>query len=353
MSSTSIQRCFIILAGAALVLAAGVATADTIVTVPVGNVGNAWDKPVPTQENYYGRVDYQYSIGKYEVTASEYMEFLNAVAATDTYNLYHTSMDDIGTQYAGCGIQRNGSPGSYTYSLLASDWANRPVNYVSWGDAARFANWLHNGKPGLVTPVPQDQYSTERGSYELNGAWQYTDLKNVNRSGTATWVIPTEDEWYKAAYYKGGGANAGYWDFAMKSEYQMPYPSNDLTLPETPDPGNNANHYIAGDWSVGSPYYKSVVGDFENSESAYNTFDQCGNVWEWNEAKYYDGARGYRGGAYDGSRDYMAASYRAGNYASFEMQDVGFRVALVPEPGSIVLLLGAAAAGLVCWRRRK
>ena len=46
----------------------------------------------------------------------------------------------------GCKIQRSGSSGSYTYSV-AADWANRPVNYVSWGDAARFANWLHNGQP--------------------------------------------------------------------------------------------------------------------------------------------------------------------------------------------------------------
>ena len=65
----------------------------------------------------------------------------------------------------GCKIQRIGTAGSYTYSV-AADRANRPVNWVSWGDAARFTNWLHNGQPigaqGLGT--------TENGAYYLNGA---------------------------------------------------------------------------------------------------------------------------------------------------------------------------------------
>ncbi len=133
----------------------------TIDTVVVGNAGNAADTAAHSNNPAgQGAVSYTYAIGKYEVTAGQYREFLNAVAATDAYGLCNTSMDDVGSQYAGCGIVRSGSSGSYTYSV-AADWANRPVCYVSWGDAARFANWLHNGQP----TGPQDLTTTESGSY--------------------------------------------------------------------------------------------------------------------------------------------------------------------------------------------
>jgi hypothetical protein len=133
-----------------------------IETVSVGNPGNAGDTRI---QGNFGAVDHVYAIGKYEVTAGQYTVFLNAVAATDTYGLYHTWMDyDADPSRNGCNIKRQGTSGSYTYSV-ASDWADRPVNYVSWGDAARFANWLHNGQPTGA----QDLTTTEDGSYFLNG----------------------------------------------------------------------------------------------------------------------------------------------------------------------------------------
>ncbi|HET6427976.1 MAG TPA: PEP-CTERM sorting domain-containing protein, partial [Phycisphaerae bacterium] len=75
----------------------------------MGNVGNTPDS------TGYGAVDYEYRIGKYEVTAGQYCEFLNAVAKTDTYGLYNTEMD--GNAYASCKIQRSGSSGGYTYTV--------------------------------------------------------------------------------------------------------------------------------------------------------------------------------------------------------------------------------------------
>jgi hypothetical protein len=159
-----------------------------IQTVTVGNPGNAGD---PQQfQGIFGGVDYVYAIGKYEVTAGQYAAFLDAVAATDPYALYDTRM---WTHADGCKIERTGSPGRYTYAV-APDWANRPVNFVSWGDAARFANWLHNGQP---TGAP-DPTTTEHGSYFLNGMMSDEDLEDVLREPDATWVIPTENEWYKA-----------------------------------------------------------------------------------------------------------------------------------------------------------
>src|SRR6185436_13170930 len=78
-----------VLFSAVLLLAKQHAQAITIDTVPVGNVGNAND---PATGNLYGGVSYAYSIGKYEVTVGQYTAFLNAVAATDSYGLYTTSM---------------------------------------------------------------------------------------------------------------------------------------------------------------------------------------------------------------------------------------------------------------------
>src|SRR6478609_5125453 len=119
------------------------ASAVTIDMVPVGNPGNAPD----TRYNSIsvGSVANAYQIGKYEVTAGQYSEFLNAVAKADPNGLYNTAMGGLPNDY-GTNIQRTGSSPNYSYSV-AADWANRPVNFVSFWDAARFANWLDNGQP--------------------------------------------------------------------------------------------------------------------------------------------------------------------------------------------------------------
>ena len=124
---------------AALMLLMSTAQAVTIETVPVGNPGNAEDTRYG--DPGYGDVDYEYNIGKYEVSAGQYCDFLNAVADTDTYGLYNGNMWSSGY---GCKIQQSGDPESYTYSV-AADYADRPVNYVSWYDAVRFANWMTTG----------------------------------------------------------------------------------------------------------------------------------------------------------------------------------------------------------------
>lgn len=135
------------------------ASAVNIATVPVGNPGNVAD----AHGAGYGSVGYSYNIGKYEVTAGQYTEFLNKVAATDTYGLYNLGMNyDAYPSCWGCNIKRSGSSSSYSYSV-ASDWANRPVNFVSWGDSARFSNWMHNGQPtGMQNASTTEDWSLEK-----------------------------------------------------------------------------------------------------------------------------------------------------------------------------------------------
>ena len=153
--------------------------------ITVGDPGNVDD----THGEGYGGVDYVFDIARHEVTNAQYCVFLNAVAAYDPNGLYNTSM---GSGYGG--ITRSGSSGSYTYSTFTGR-ANMPVNYVSWYDTLGFANWMHNGKP----TGDQDASTTEDGAYDMSLG------SNVVRKLGARVFLPSEDEWYKAAYYKSGG----------------------------------------------------------------------------------------------------------------------------------------------------
>ena len=330
------------IAVAVLTLPAAAAQGLVMDTVPVGNVGNADD----THGDGYGGVSYAYSIGKYEVTAGQYTEFLNAVAATDIYGLYNA---DMWSSTYGCKIQQSGSSGSYGYSV-ASDWADRPVNYVSFWDAARFANWMHNGQQGPAT--------TEYGAYH-----DIDDHDNFDRNAGARWVIPTEDEWYKAAYHKNDGVSGNYYLYPTSSDTAPGYVNDAGNLSGTgspftdggTDPGNYATYDgDGGTDGIGSPYYRTEVGEWENSASPYGTFDQGGNVWEWNEAILYGSHRGWRGGSfrYD-EGDLRASNDYHSHYPANEDYVVGFRVASVPEPGSVLVWLTVGVVGLIWWRRRR
>ena len=104
--------------------------------VTIGNSGNA------NHSSGIGSVSYDYAIGKYEVTVNQYVSFLNSVAgSSDAYGLYNSGGMGSG-QFAT--IARTGNEGAYSYSAIPA-YGNRPINFVSWFNAARFSNWLHNG----------------------------------------------------------------------------------------------------------------------------------------------------------------------------------------------------------------
>ena len=260
-------------------------------------------------------MDHAYYISKYETTNAQYAEFLNAKAASDPFALYNVSNG---------GITQIGSSGSYTYAVTIG-FANKPVTYVLFYDALRFANWLHNGKGSAA--------DTETGAYTitLDGITNNT----ITRNPGARVFLPSENEWYKAAYYSPGGVYFAY-----------PANSNDATTCAIPGATpNTANcDYVAGP--------VTDVGAYTGSASPYGTFDQGGNVWEWNETPYYSG-RGIRGGDWGTYASYLAASYPDYNAPAGEGGSVGFRVAsLVPEPGPGLLGM-TAVLSLAASRRRR
>ena len=262
--------------------------------VTVGDVGNNADtRPVSylSTNYYFGQVDHSYSIGKYEVTNDQYCTFLNAVAASDQHGLYDDVMMGDSTYPWRGGIMRSGSSGSYTYSTMPSR-AHLPVNWVTWRSAARMANWMHNG-------MQNDPNTTEYGAYDAStftgSDWNKTD--QAVHSPDAKYWIPTVNEWYKAAFYKGGGTNAGYWTFATKSDTIPAGGSFDSTFNQV---NWGADNY---DFGEGYDHGDTVsAGCYTSSPGPYGTFDQSGNNYEycedWAFGTYYGNYRLMYGGAW-------------------------------------------------------
>jgi sulfatase modifying factor 1 len=221
------------------------------------------------------------------------------------------------TTYGNPGIIQSGSSGSYTYSVAAGR-GNYPVTEATFWDATRFANWLDNGQP----IGPEGPGTTETGTYTLTPAALADNT--VTRNSGATWAVTSEDEWVKAAYYSpilNSGAG-GYWLYATQS--------NTISTAQA-----NYDDAVGDTTPVGSYPYPSY----------YGTYDQTGDVFEWNEEI---------NGSY---RWNLGGSFNAGplgfgySLPTYEDSYLGFRVSEVPEPASLAIFSLAAAAMSIRRRR--
>jgi formylglycine-generating enzyme len=315
-----------------------------LLTVHVGDSSNNSDT------NKLGSVNYDYYIGKYPITIREYCAFLNAVASkSDTHNLYNINMSIINVS-GGILKERNGA--GFIYKPIgpngksgygSNSTSERPITNIKFISAIRFANWLTNGQPiGL-----QNNFTTEDGSYKIDINPETniaTITKRYNRSKDM-YYIPTENEWYKAAYYSENYENSGSAGYYLYSNQSNEIPKNKLTDALIPTGNNIANYisYYDGTMTVtqetninSSQNYLTNVGAFIYSKSYYGTYDQTGNVWELitnnnEDVIILNNTIKLRGGAWTSFVNFIAKSYTlVVSYDSIGT-NAGFRLVKYPK----------------------
>ena len=280
----------------------------TIDFVDIGHAGNAADTTT------YGAVPYEYRVGKYEIC------------------------QDTITKATASGMA-NVTAGSWT--------GNQPAAYISWYEAAAFVNFLNTD-------------SGKTAAYDLtinNGIWSMALWSseqawtaggtNLYRNKDAYYFLPSENEWYKAAYYNAAGTN-----------YFL-YPTASSSVPTAVASGTDAGSAVYNNVASVPAIVASAGG-----LSPYGTMGQGGNVWEWSESAF-DGtnsssseSRAIRGGDWQDPELYLRSSSRNLSGIPTSVSNImGFRVASVPslsipEPSTYALLLLGAGA-IYFWKRRK
>ncbi len=326
----------------------------TIDWVTVGDPGNAAD--TTGNPNPAGAVADAFRIMKFEWTNSQYVQFLNAVDpdGLNPQDIYNASMGS--NARGGISFTSGNSPGS-KYAAR-TNMGDKPVNYVTWFDAARVANWLQNGAQNYLTTGTSASAPQNTGAYTLGIA---TSGTSFTRNSGAQFYIPTENEWYKAAYYKGSGTNAGYWDYATQSDTAPTAVTSGTTGIGSASTGtigsgtgNFANYDSTASWNSLTGNVTTVGTN--GGPSAYGAFDMGGNVWEWNET-LLGSSRGLRGGSWYINAFFLSSSGRSTRIPSSGDSDIGFRLAspvAVPEPSTWVMgLAGIACGGWQMFRCRK
>lgn len=235
----------ILAAVAALVVPASATAAPapsvlTFKTMEVGGAGNPAVGIVPFTDAIYsscseapapkgprapvcqmvGNVGYDFGIGKLEVTVAQWVAFLNTVdpSGRNRHRLY--SETESGAAWPRFG-QINFNAGAKTgrhYSPAAPEWADKPYGFANFLRAARFVNSLYNGTLISKKSAAEGAFTAttyrvrlsrqiERGMYDMR-------KPKTTRVAEAGFVIPSQDEWVKSAYYdpKGGGTYS-YWKY--------------------------------------------------------------------------------------------------------------------------------------------
>ena len=281
-----------------------------------------------------GAVTRPFRVGVYEVTNTEYVELLNAVAATDTHGLFD---ENLMTDSDRGGILQSGSSGNHSYTTKP-DFDDKPANGMTWYDAARFVNWLENGRPSGA----QGATTTEDGTYDLSLAGGA-----ITRRVGARYFLPTLDEWHKAAYHDpfdpaaDAGGTIDWWIYPTRGD-TLPLKADADASGDVVNPGDQvANHDKGAGWN-GESSNVTTVGGCGNT-SAWGTADMGGNVNEMTETPGTPippnppgqpeslPTRRLRGGDFSNTGVLMgSAEFLAGNLNMLaDGANVGFRVASV------------------------
>ena len=313
--------------------------------VAVGDPGNAPD----SSPAGFGAVADEYRIGKFEFTNAQYVAFLNAIdpQGTNPNGVYDQQMTTDGRG----GIRFTASASAGVKYSTKANMADKPVNFVSWFDAARVANWLHNDARTHSVTDASANAPQNGGAYPLG-----TSVSGVApvRNAGARFALPLDDEWYKAAYFKGG-ASPRYWDYATQSDTRpTPVTASATGVGSAGGSGNFENSASTADWN-GVDGNVTTVGT-NGGPSFYGTFDMQGNVDEWVDSQTPSMSRLLRGGSLFYSYSYSSDLAGGPHSATGQWSDTGFRLvslgtvenfvsrALLPAPdGFAASIIGTTA----------
>lgn len=297
--------------------------------VTIGAPGNRDTIPeeVPTNPTFkFGRVNHTYRIMRTEITYTRWLEFVEAYAP------WAPKPKD--SEFTGLWIFPK--PGG-TYAILpgAEEW---PA-VMGWRYAARYANWLHNGKVVEQWAFESGAYDTSTFTPHPNG-YGYND--QLKHSKGARFWIPTYDEWLKAAHYdpdRYGPGQEGYWMY--------PDGGNEPLISGFPEDGGETN--------AGETFPSSVigmdVGSYPQTLSPWGLLDVSGSESEWTETSFI--GPGYRAVARSGIHlfsvfDILGEGLDPAFVPTFPMHT--FRLASVPNISTSVVI---AVPLLITLRRRR
>ncbi len=284
----------------------------------------------PADTTGFGSASEPFAIAKYDVTASEYQQFLEATEPSGAHGLYHPEMN---SDPAIACLTRTAAEDDIHYGVIPGR-ENLPITYVAWPDAIRYCNWFQHGKPtrGKVTPD-----TTETGAYTISS----DDVGNTiyTLQTNALYFLPSRDQWHKAAYYRHD-INT-YWTYPTHCSIA---PGNSLTS----GCANEANYRTGDLWNSyckKTAPYLTDVGIFSDSAGPYGTFDMGGNVNQWTSDFDENDHAIALGGSWKSQYSYYTINdleNRSPGQHRDPLQgynDIGFRIAgspdLVPKPTSV------------------
>ena len=312
--------------------------------VTVGAVSNAAYPGDGTPNNRAqgrGGVNYEYRIGRYEVTTAQWVEFFNAAydrPASD--RIPHL----LPPEFWGAVPTTPNTQGGLRWRVPAGN-EMRPTGDISWRMAAIYCNWLHNDKA-----TTREAFLS--GAYDVS-TFQYVEIgfsDQLTKSPGAKYWIPTWDEWLKAAHYdpakqNGDGSVGGWWRYSTTSD----------TVPVYGPPGVSVNGVLAranAGWnSVNFPGFNPFtvpLGAYANVTSPWGLFDTAGGTREWCEEAILLSGIWPSSRVFDGSSWVVSAPFasdlidpREGDFPSLATFDLGFRIASsIPSPSSVAIVFG-------------
>ncbi|MFJ9908130.1 hypothetical protein ACIRVK_35540 [Streptomyces sp. NPDC101152] len=315
-------------------------TVITLTTMKVGAPGNhsvgilpfkdalyrsCADAPSPKECLRVGGVPYRYEIGRLEVTVEQWVAFLNTVdpQGRNRLRLYDESESSAAwPKYGQINLSPRAGQGRH-YSVAFPQWADKPYGFANFLRAARFVNSLYNGRLISKRAGSKDSFryvtyqvalssQTERGMYDLA-------RPKTTRVHGVGFVLPSQDEWIKAAYYDPrGGGTYSYWKYPTNpgvfGDGEATAPSPTVLNPGTGDVSNAATQPLASYHADDKPapswcpnqvrpdacatvnpfgfdptiYAKTYQGSLSTvgqarTESPWGTLDQGGNAVEWTD----------------------------------------------------------------------